>query len=390
MTIPSPSPDVAARGVGPLTAARRADEPAVLVCLAVIVLGALWAGVLAGPDAPGDRSADAGFARDMAAHHEQAVAMAEAIRARSPAEDVAVLATDIALTQQAQIGRMRGWLDTWGLAPTGRDLPMAWMGHPTGGLMPGMARRADIAALSDGATADAEVAFLRLMIRHHQGGVSMAQGALARARTGEVRSLAEGIVSAQRSEITLMSQMLQARGAAPPSDVPHMPAMDVAKDAVAVWRATARVAPVAAALLAAAWLVADGAWRGRLWAGPVRRRPLQPRWPALLLPAAALAAAGAVHLGVVAADVPVGVAWLYVVAAIVELSLAAVAAAWPLPAARTAVTALALAVFAVTLGAGVLGPDNPPATVLLAIGAAQVLAVAATAGTAVAAQRGEP
>ena len=379
--------DVAPPRVAPLAPARRTDEPALLACLAVVVLGALWLGVLAGPDAPGEGSADVGFARDMATHHEQAVAMAEAIRARSSGDDVAVLATDIALTQQAQIGRMRGWLDTWGVAPTGRELPMAWMGHPAGGPMPGMASRAEVAGLAEGAAADAEVAFLRLMIRHHQGGVSMAEGASARARTGEVRRLAEGIISAQQSEITLMSDMLRARGAAPFADAPRMPAMDAAADAAPVWRATARLAPVGAAVLAAAWLVADGAWRRRLWVGPVRWRPLRTRWTPLPA-AAALAVAGAVHLGLAAADVPVDGESLYVAVAFVELGLAALAAAWPLPAARLVVAAAAFAVFALTLGTAAVGKDNPPAAVALAAGAAQVLAAVASAGAAVAAGPG--
>lgn len=381
--------DLAAPRFGPLASSRRWDEPSVLACLAVLLAGAVLLGLLAGPDAPGDTSADAGFARDMATHHEQAVEMAEAIRARSPAKDIAVLATDIALTQQAQIGRMRGWLDAWGLAPTGRELPMTWMGHPAGGLMPGMASRAEIAALAEAATPDAEVVFLRLMIRHHQGGVLMAEGAVARARTPDVRRLAEGIIGAQRREISLMHDMLRARGSAPPADAPRMPAMDAAAGAGPVWRATARVAPVTAAVLAAAWLVADGAWRRRLWAGPVRRRPLRRRW-APMPAATALAVAGGVHLGLAAADLAVGPDWGYVAVALVELSLTAVAASWPLRAARLTVAGAALAVLAVTLGAAVAGEGGPPSSVAFAVAAAQVLAVVASATVALGLQPGEP
>jgi hypothetical protein len=59
---------------------------------------------------PGDGSAEAGFARAMMVHHAQAVGMAEIVRDKTENEDVRILATDIALTQQAQIGQMQGWL----------------------------------------------------------------------------------------------------------------------------------------------------------------------------------------------------------------------------------------------------------------------------------------
>jgi hypothetical protein len=53
---------------------------------------------------PGDGSPEAGFARDISVHHAQAVEMAEIVRDRTESEEVRTLATDIALTQQAQIG----------------------------------------------------------------------------------------------------------------------------------------------------------------------------------------------------------------------------------------------------------------------------------------------
>ena len=78
---------------------------------------ALLAAALAGATAvllvsrpPGDDSAEAGFARDMMVHHAQAVQMAEIVRDKTQSDDIRLLASDIALTQQAQIGIMQGWL----------------------------------------------------------------------------------------------------------------------------------------------------------------------------------------------------------------------------------------------------------------------------------------
>ena len=165
-----------------------------------------------GADAPGDGSAAAGFARDMSDHHAQAVEMAETMRDRTEDGDLRLLAADIALTQQAQIGRMRGWLDIWGLAPTSAEPVMAWssMKH---GEMPGMASRDEMNELRRLPVADAERRFLQLMIAHHQGGVRMAAAAVDEDVPDVVRRLAEAIIDAQQSEIGALRAMLEDREA---------------------------------------------------------------------------------------------------------------------------------------------------------------------------------
>ena len=58
---------------------------------------------------------------------------------------------------------------------------------------------------------EAERLFLRLMIAHHEGGVAMADAAVADARTPEVQTLAGAISAAQTSEIALLQQLLADR-----------------------------------------------------------------------------------------------------------------------------------------------------------------------------------
>ena len=191
------------------------NTPLVILVAMAVALAAYSAGVRQRPGPPADESADAGFARDMAVHHAQAVQMAEAIRFRMADPDIRALAADIVLTQQAQIGQMTGWLETWGLPATGRQPPMAWMDHGQGGGMPGMAAPAEVSAISQAPPAEAEILFLQAMIRHHQGGVTMAEGLLARGGRKQVRRLAEKIVAAQQSEIQAMSDLLKAREITP-------------------------------------------------------------------------------------------------------------------------------------------------------------------------------
>ncbi|GAA4405315.1 DUF305 domain-containing protein [Fodinibacter luteus] len=188
-----------------------------LVALLVGVLGTLWV-VTARGSAPSDFGADAGFARDMQTHHAQAVEMALLVRDRSRDEELRTVAYDILTSQQQQAGQMYGWLVQWGLDQTGSREPMAWIGaeHADAharpdGTMPGMATRAQLDELRAADGVEAERIFLRLMIEHHEGGVAMAQAAVAQARTTEVRTLATAIASAQSAEIALLQRMLDDR-----------------------------------------------------------------------------------------------------------------------------------------------------------------------------------
>ncbi|GHH34194.1 DUF305 domain-containing protein [Streptomyces candidus] len=170
---------------------------------------------------PGD-SADAGFARDMAAHHQQAVEMSFVVRDRTDDPDVRRLAYDIANTQANQRGMLLGWLDLWELPKIASPdaPPMGWLGghrsHAGGagaaeGLMPGMATRAQLKALGEAKGRAAEVLYLRLMTAHHKGGVTMAQGCARLCTVGAEKRLAQGMVDAQEAELNLMEGMLRER-----------------------------------------------------------------------------------------------------------------------------------------------------------------------------------
>ena len=186
--------------------------------IGVIVIGALVFAFQWFPRDPASDSAEAGFARDMSTHHGQAVAMALKMRDRTEDEQVFYLCTDIALTQQGEIGIMTGWLMAWDLNTVGDDKPMSWMGMPMSGLMPGMATQEQIAQLDTLPVAEAEGLFFQLMIRHHQGGIEMAQALLDRSDDDMVRGVAQQMIVIQTAEIDTMNQMLEARGQSPITD----------------------------------------------------------------------------------------------------------------------------------------------------------------------------
>ncbi len=193
------------------------------ILLAVMTAIAIGIGVLAWqalPHNPGEGSAEAGFLRDMQTHHSQAVEMAMTIRDRTSDEQLRSMATDIAFSQATESGMMTGYLDAWGLPFAGSDAPMTWMGHPlmSGELMPGMATTEQVAQLKTLPVAQAEILFLQVMIRHHQGGVEMANDILARSDNRLVGDMANRIVRVQSSEIDTMNQFLVSRGQQPITD----------------------------------------------------------------------------------------------------------------------------------------------------------------------------
>lgn len=199
-----------------------------LIAAVALFAAGILGQALGSPDLPAEGGADAGFARDMAAHHAQAVEMAEIVRGRTADTTIRAIATDVSLTQTSQIGIMQGWLEAWQL-PVGSTQPrMSWMqGGPTGmhdvvstqaatsglladGRMPGMASSADIARLRTLRPTAMDHLFLQLMISHHLGGVQMAETGAQLASRSEVRALARNIVASQRAEVVQMRSMLNA------------------------------------------------------------------------------------------------------------------------------------------------------------------------------------
>ncbi len=163
----------------------------------------------------------------MSVHHAQAVEMAEIVRDRTASEEIRILATDVALTQQAQIGMMHGWLDVWGLTSASTEPAMAWMGHPMEGRMPGMASPEEVNRLGELSPEEADELFLRLMIEHHRAAIPMAKSVLEQSDKPAVEELVRAIASSQRGEIETMQEMLRDMGAPGVEDEePPMPMDD--------------------------------------------------------------------------------------------------------------------------------------------------------------------
>jgi uncharacterized protein (DUF305 family) len=167
----------------------------------------------------GAASVDAGFARDMSTHHDQAVQMAGYTRDHTTNSSIELLAFDIETSQYTELGQMQGWLDGWGLSRISSQPVMSWMaGHnhlESDGLMPGIATPDEIDKLLHLTGKALDIDFLQLMIRHHQGGLPMAQYGAEHAKEPYVRNLAQKMATSQSNEIVQMEHLLRQLGGSP-------------------------------------------------------------------------------------------------------------------------------------------------------------------------------
>lgn len=181
---------------------------------------------------PNAASIDVGFAQDMRVHHLQAVTMAGIERDNTSDPVLQGFAFDVESTQLAQSSEMAGWLTVWGQPqlPDAGAPHMQWMseggththsngegGRTTGSVqrMPGMATSEELDKLRKLTGKELDVFFLQLMLRHHEGGLEMAEYAAEHGAKGYVRNLADKIVQSQENEANLMKSYLAERGAQP-------------------------------------------------------------------------------------------------------------------------------------------------------------------------------
>ncbi|OXM69272.1 MULTISPECIES: DUF305 domain-containing protein [Amycolatopsis] len=206
----------------------------IVVLLVGVVLGMFLTQTALRPESaatPGAGSVEVGFAQDMSVHHLQAVTMASWERGHTSDPQLEQLAFDIESTQREQVGRMKGWLMLWGQPEQATGEYMTWMtsdaghGHAAmappssaaaaGAPMPGMATNDELAKLRSLSGTELDVYFLQLMLRHHQGGTEMAQYAHDHTTVPAVKALTQSILTSQGAEMTVMRDMLTARGAQP-------------------------------------------------------------------------------------------------------------------------------------------------------------------------------
>lgn len=148
----------------------------------------------------------------MIPHHRQAVQMADmALNRQGVSADVTRLAAAIKKAQDPEINTMTGWLKSWGATvPTGGDHSGHDMSSMSGtGDMTGMMSQQEMDMLGKATGPAFDRMWLTMMVKHHQGAVTMSSDVKKTTDNPEVSSLADSIIKAQNAEIRTMQDLLK-------------------------------------------------------------------------------------------------------------------------------------------------------------------------------------
>jgi uncharacterized protein (DUF305 family) len=159
---------------------------------------------------PGISAADVKFMQGMIGHHSQAVEMVEMLKTRTADHDLHQLGERIEVSQRDEIKLMESWL-----RDRGQEVPGPHAMHMHGAtLMPGMLSEDEMAALAAAKDAEFDRLFLKGMIKHHGGALTMVQELFSSpgaANDTDIYAFASDVEADQRMEITRMSGMLKER-----------------------------------------------------------------------------------------------------------------------------------------------------------------------------------
>jgi uncharacterized protein (DUF305 family) len=143
---------------------------------------------------------DQDFAKGMIPHHQGAIAMANVEKQFGKDPEMLKLADAVIGAQTSEIAFMNDWL--------GKSKLTAADAVPDSAKANGAVMNTMMKNMMVPYTGNADVDFAKGMIPHHQGAIDMAKVVLQYGKDIEIKKLADGVVSAQQSEIAAIQQWL--------------------------------------------------------------------------------------------------------------------------------------------------------------------------------------
>ena len=182
-------------------------RPALRAALTALALLGAPAALLA------QHPADVRFMQGMIGHHAQALVMSSLVPSHTQRPAMRMLAERIDVSQRDEIAMMRSWLERHHQpVPDSGGMMAGHAGHDMShAAMPGMLNAAELDTLRAASGAAFDRLFLRYMIRHHEGALTMVRDLLAQpgaAQDSEVYRFASDVDSDQRAEIARMRALL--------------------------------------------------------------------------------------------------------------------------------------------------------------------------------------
>jgi uncharacterized protein (DUF305 family) len=148
---------------------------------------------------------DVAFLADMMVHHTQALRMAGYAKTSAENQKVKALAERIRVGQQPEIEAMRQLLVARGQTPP----DLTHVDHMDHSDMPGMATQDELITLEKSRGQAFDQLFLSLMIKHHQGAVTMSGTVIDKGTDPQIGELAQEVGVTQTKEIATMRQLLK-------------------------------------------------------------------------------------------------------------------------------------------------------------------------------------
>ncbi|MBA9006862.1 DUF305 domain-containing protein [Thermomonospora cellulosilytica] len=163
-----------------------------------------------GPTSPKPpTAADIAFVQMMIPHHQQALEMSVLAPKQASDPKVKALAERIDVSQGAEISAMQSWLKQHGRSAGGghggHGGPAASPSHAG---MPGMATPQEMARLQAARGEEFDRLYLNLMIKHHEGAVTMVREVLSKSTNVQIQEMAKEILTGQNAEIVRMRDLL--------------------------------------------------------------------------------------------------------------------------------------------------------------------------------------
>lgn len=134
------------------------------------------------------------FMTDMIDHHMMAIMTSQVCLEEALHEDLRVMCQEIIAAQSAEIAQMQAWLQDWYGMTYEPDMK------------PGGERTMErLAALE---SAEFEIAFMEMMIKHHEKAVKEGEHCLGKAGHGALIAMCQNVIATQSQEIATMEQWL--------------------------------------------------------------------------------------------------------------------------------------------------------------------------------------
>lgn len=163
---------------------------------------------------PPQSPADVEFMQGMIMHHAQAVEMTALIPSHTENKELRSLGARISSSQSDEIRFMKRWLTVQGepVSMPMRDMPGMDKSNQPMALMPGMLTPEQMDALRKAEGAEFDRLFLKGMIQHHDGALTMVKDLFETPGAGqnaELFNFATDADNTQRAEIKIMEGMLE-------------------------------------------------------------------------------------------------------------------------------------------------------------------------------------